>query len=553
MSSRIYALAVTFVVLFAQSAFASGTVRRFALAAGANYGGAGRTPLQYAVTDAEHFVRVLEGMGGVDPADRILLCEPGVQEFCRAIEGLARKVSDCPAESGRTEVVLYYSGHADEKGLRLGEGRLPYRSLRDQMDAIRADVHITVLDACASGAITRLKGGQRQKAFLLDASSDMKGYAFLTSSSEDEAAQESDHIGASFFTHYLVSGMRGAADVSGDGKVTLGEAYQFAFHETLSRTATTRAGAQHPAYDINLAGTGDVVMTDVRQTAAGLVLSEDLNGRFFIRNAARQLVAELYKPAGRQVELGLEPGIYDVHFEREPSLFASTVELVDGQRQVLGAENLDLVEREGTVLRGGPVPRTNSLARRHRIELRAGWNQGGGVVEATQVGGIRTSVDVGDLLVALSYGYWAQENLATTLTFTVLGSKVNTAVGHGTSSDVTSIVSALLGLRYYFPSSTYGQALRPYITAAAGPYIGSTARNETGAQIITDVTTRGAPGGHLGGGVDVPLGRHFMLGVDAGYHLMMDFSEPVGGKENYSGFEVGVGLSWVFGQGVERR
>ena len=30
--------------------------------------------------------------------------------------------------------------------------------------------------------------------------------------------------------------MRGAADVSGDGKVTLNEAYQFAFHETLGGT-----------------------------------------------------------------------------------------------------------------------------------------------------------------------------------------------------------------------------------------------------------------------------------------------------------------------------
>jgi uncharacterized caspase-like protein len=61
----------------------------------------------------------------------------------------------------------------------------------------------------------------------------MRGYAFLTSSSPDEVAQESDHIGASFFTHYLVSGLRGAADVTGEGKVTLNEAYQFAFNETL--------------------------------------------------------------------------------------------------------------------------------------------------------------------------------------------------------------------------------------------------------------------------------------------------------------------------------
>lgn len=83
-----------------------------------------------------------------------------------------------------------------------------YVRLRRMMDEVSTDVRITVLDACASGTITRIKGGQRRQAFLVDNSSAMKAYAFLTSSSADEAAQESDQMGSSFFTHYLVSGMR---------------------------------------------------------------------------------------------------------------------------------------------------------------------------------------------------------------------------------------------------------------------------------------------------------------------------------------------------------
>src|SRR6185436_8203850 len=83
------------------------------------------------------------------------------------------------------------------------------------------------------------------------------------------------------------------------------------------RTVDTRGGAQHPSYDINLSGSGDVVMTDVRQTTATLVLGEELDGRFFVRNAAQELVVELYKPFGRKIELGLEPGTYDVRLDRE--------------------------------------------------------------------------------------------------------------------------------------------------------------------------------------------------------------------------------------------
>ena len=49
-------------------------------------------------------------------------------------------------------------------------------------------------------------------------------------------------------------------------------------------------------------------MTDVRQTTATLVLGEELEGRFFVRTAAQELVVELYKPRGRSVELAVEAG-----------------------------------------------------------------------------------------------------------------------------------------------------------------------------------------------------------------------------------------------------
>ena len=356
--SVVFILAALCCVQAMSAAIASaGTLRRFVVIAGANYGGSDRVPLRYAVTDGENFSRVLEEMGGVDSADRTLLREPSLRDFRQALSDVRRRVADTSAFSGRTEVVLYYSGHADEKGLLLGTERLGYQQLRREMESIPADVHITVLDACASGAITRLKGGQRHEAFLLDDSMDMEGYAFITSSSEDEAAQESDRIAGSFFTHYLVSGMRGAADVSGDGRVTLSEAYQFAFNETLTRTAGTQGGAQHPAYDINLTGTGDVVMTDVREISAGMVLGKGLSGRFFIRNANEQLVAELFKPVGRTVELGLEPGSYVVHMQRLERLQSSELVVADGQRLTVDENDFAEVELERTALRGGGARR----------------------------------------------------------------------------------------------------------------------------------------------------------------------------------------------------
>src|SRR4029077_14738039 len=115
-------------------------------------------------------------------------------------------------------------------------------------------------------------------------------------------------------------------------KITLNEAYQFAFNETLGRTLDTKGGAQHPSYDINMSGTGDVVMTDVHQTTSSLVLGEELEGRFFIRTAAQELVVELYKPKGRKVELAIEPGEYEVRVERDKGSFVTKATVADGSR-----------------------------------------------------------------------------------------------------------------------------------------------------------------------------------------------------------------------------
>jgi len=133
------------------------------------------------------------------------------------------------------------------------------------------------------------KGRSPRPAFLFDASSDMEGHAYITSSSAAEAAQESDRIGGSFFTHYLVSALRGAADAHGEGRVTLNEAYAYAFRETLASTENTQYGPQHPAYEISLTGSGDLVVTDLRSSRAGLALSEELAGEVYVRDAKGNL------------------------------------------------------------------------------------------------------------------------------------------------------------------------------------------------------------------------------------------------------------------------
>jgi len=508
----------------------------------------------------------METLGGVYPSDLVELKQPSVIELEDALEDIRRRLDSSLEEAAetRTQVVVYYSGHANETGLLLGEEVFSYRSLRDWMDLVRADVRIAVLDGCASGAFTRLKGSRRRKPFLVDASSEMRGHAFLTSSSADEVAQESDRVGGSFFTHYLVSGLRGGADVSGEGKVTLNEAYQFAFSETLGRTTKTRAGAQHPSYDINLTGSGEVVMTDVRETSAVLVLSEDLRGRLFVRNSNEQLVVELFKPGGRSVELGLEPGSYEVRCENESGSAVSAAALEEGGRFVLAREHFITAKQEPVVVRGGERarPRFGGVDGRWRLGFRLGSFYYGGLGSPDSDYVWDSNSRTGGVV----FSYWLSENWSvdfTTWTLMRLTRAQNPTPGND------YIAAFLFGGKKYFPNiGGARREIRPFLTAAAGPHVRS-AQIVTGNEIVvTDdappgptemllptgpVTRSVAAGGSVGGGFDIQLARWCMVGTKVGYNFTADFTRDstgtFGDKTSYSGFEWVIDFSVLWGKG----
>jgi hypothetical protein len=92
--------------------------------------------------------------------------------------------------------------------------------------------------------------------------------------------------------------LRGAADANRDGRVTLAEGYQYAFSETLARTTSTQAGPQRPRWEIQLVGTGDLVLTDLRAAAAKLVLDEKIAGRVNVFSGVGGFTVEVTKTAG---------------------------------------------------------------------------------------------------------------------------------------------------------------------------------------------------------------------------------------------------------------
>jgi len=225
---------------------------------------------------------------------------------------------------------------------------------------VPADVHIAIVDSCASGSFTRIKGGTKMPPFLRDTSNQVAGFAFLSSSSENEDAQESDRIGASFFTYFFVAALRGAADQNRDGKITLTEAYAFSYEHTLGRTQNTAHGPQHPAYDMHLSGTGDVVITDLRSTESTLVLPSALKGRVTIVDKSGRVAIELTKDAGEPLSLALPNETYTIHVDNKSGEFIATVTLDKiGSFELEEGTLRPATDKEKTVARGLSVEESN--------------------------------------------------------------------------------------------------------------------------------------------------------------------------------------------------
>lgn len=540
------------VAAWPSAAWAAEPLQRFALIVGANAGGGDRPELRYAVADAERFARVLDELGGVSPGNAILLRQPKLRDLGDGLDLLSRRVVEARraggAQGGRIEIVVYYSGHADEKGLLLGDDRYSYQTLRDRLDQIPADVRIAVLDACSSGAFTRLKGGKVRRPFLIDESASMRGHAFLTSSAETEAAQESDRIRASYFTHYLVSGFRGAADLSGDGKVTLNEAYRFAFDETLGRTEKTRGGAQHPSYDIKLSGTGDVVMTDVRQTTATLVLGEELDGRFFVRTAAQELVVELYKPRGRRVELAVEPGVYDVRVERDKGSFTAKATVTDGGRVELLASQFGVAAAEPTQARGGETFRFG-VAGRSRIDLlTTAWT--GGYIN--DLGAATLDRDRASVTISLQYTYFLHEKVALTGYTQGFGRWTGLTLGLGRVG-TGSVRAPMLGVRFNpMKGDTRLRALKPYLAFGIGPAIGSSTESFVGPAgnlVFTESRDQVTVATQAGAGINWHVARNYSLGLGVNYNWLRKFSEQIGPHDDFGGPQFVFTFGRLFGKG----
>lgn len=243
--------------------------------------------LKWAHRDAEEVHKLLlSPAGGSFAADHVQLLvneAATTQAISRALRSFLQK----PAEED--VVLIYFACHGgpdpgrtsnlylwtyDTDPNDIAGSALPMReidlSLRENLVAERV---VILADTCHSGG---LGGGIGRRSVTADAgvvnayleamSAARGGLALLTSATANETSQEDARWGDGHgvFTHYLLEGLRGAADGFSqprDGKVAVGELFEYVRHQVQQATGNS----QHPTigsnpfdWDLPLAITGGI-------------------------------------------------------------------------------------------------------------------------------------------------------------------------------------------------------------------------------------------------------------------------------------------------------
>jgi hypothetical protein len=346
-------------------------LRRFAVIAGNDSGGADTRPLLYASADASKVYDILTRLGGVRSEDANLIVDGAASDVLSALAKIEKQAVEAAHHGEHTALFFYFSGHAKDGALRLGESRLAVDALKGLVAAAPVDVRIVILDSCRSGSITRSKGARKAPAFAIESESprDAKGLVILTSSASDEDSQESDAIGGSYFSHHLASGLLGGADRSGDGQVTLFEAYAYAYDRTVADTAESAAGAQHPTFSYDLAGNGDLVLTDVASRHEGVYFPRQApSGVYFLVDRQGFVAAEINKGDGVDRRVALSPGRYRVKRRLADRLRVGELDVQRGELVTLEEGRLRDAPFSADPVKGGG-----------RVDLGGRWSVGAGL------------------------------------------------------------------------------------------------------------------------------------------------------------------------------
>src|SRR6185436_2227580 len=279
------AVALTVLALALSGPAAARGDRRYALIIGNDSGDGDTRPLLYAGEDARRIHDVLTRYGFVSPDNAFLLVNRRTDDLQRALSDLQMRAAQAHQQGDHTALVVYYSGHAKDGALRLGESRIGLDELKVRLQKSGADVVVGIFDSCRSGVVTRSNGARHAHAF----------------------------------------------DV---------QANAYAYARTVADTAESAAGAQHPTFSYDLKGNGDLVLTEPGGYHESLLVPAAAPAGTYYIVRGDVIAAEVVKAPGESKRIALRPDRYVVKRRLADRLRIGPVNIAQGSQAVLDESRL---------------------------------------------------------------------------------------------------------------------------------------------------------------------------------------------------------------------
>ena len=315
--------------------------RTFALVIGFNGRPPGTTDesiqaLRYADDDALAFYQLQKQLG----AEAVLLTIPDAETkrrypaitdgvrpptmdmIARSIDALNASMDAAARQGAKPAFVFFYSGHGarDRSGdaaLTLVDGTLSQTAMHQRvLDRVRAPVVHLFIDACHAEAVVRARDVEAKTVEirpqeLLEhlsrtSSARYPHVGLVVASSSGASTHEWDIYQSGVFTHEVISGLRGVADVNHDGRVEYRELAAFltaANREVVDPRARVASIVQPPASSSHEA----LSRLGARSTLGRLTGIPPTAGHFFIEDRRGNRILDGHAEPGFSISVGVPP------------------------------------------------------------------------------------------------------------------------------------------------------------------------------------------------------------------------------------------------------
>ena len=339
-------------------------VVRFAVLIGSNTGSLNEAPLSYAEDDVNSLATVLMKYGRFNEENIVVLKGPGADDLERVLDTTIGRIKQEEQKGNETVFWVYYSGHADIMSLHLSKENYRLEKLREKVEKSPAKIRVLMVDACLTADILTRKGGRPTEPFEIQIDDELlsEGFVLLTAAAPGEASYESQRLKGSVFTHHLITGLLGAADLNKDLKVSIAEAYLYTHSQTVQDTVWA-ANLQHPTYAYDVTGQEDLVLTWFKNIPDGSgTLRFKEEGAYIISNAETEEVLSEITISGNGGFLVVPDGTYHIQYRGNQYFLEKEVELVNGDESEVRLNEMEEVSYAQYVRKGGERASIFSIA-----------------------------------------------------------------------------------------------------------------------------------------------------------------------------------------------